>query len=339
MYTINESELCFPEPSSCSLELITEAAPSIGQQEVSPSDLMIQPILKYLNKYKWVHTVHDPAMPNSPVIGVAAHVGHRIKMRELMEVDPDATSNGFDIYIVFRDHTCLQQEENKTPLFLKPLHGANGWPYLLPHPFHDCNTYHMLKAQARMLGGQTMRVTVPVNVWDCIPQDIKVDVSLIVDYKDTYVRDCFISRQDSWPRYIHGTVACDRMTDSKPCDESCPFLPRHANGQPKARAIKPQGREYITQELYDIPPYMVYMTMGNRHRIAYIYGNCDGKVRATGPAQTLQCYMIQFDKGIPQELLDSYLLRDKSTNAVFVPVLAVDGTLSSVLDSVVPVEV
>lgn len=315
------------------------------EMEELKTDVLLPSVMGYLNKYEWVYTVHTTKDIDCPIIGVAAHVGHRMKMRELMEVDPDFTQDGFDIYILFRDHPILTEHGTYAitgmkddTVLLKPLHGSKGWPYLLPHPFSECYTYKAFKRVAHELGGRTMQSHVSIALYTVEFNYNPCDVELIVGYEDIYNRGCVLFQP--MPEHITniGKPSCRCIDDNTPCTNDCPFLPKYGNGMVRKSALKPQWKRPVTQLVRGVVGYLMFVQRGRQRDMSRLIGRHDEQARyvTTGLVHSMRMYVVTFDEGIPQVLLDSYLPRDTKANAVFVPAGAFSET-TSVCESVIPI--
>ena len=253
---------------------------------------------------KQCYLVRDTSIKGSPIVGVAAPVGHRLKLASSLG-EPTHILQDWDIYIrvdgLPEDHIKFTLSAITPP--------TDAWPYALPEPLHGCTSFTSLKKAVSGLGGYILNVVQYIDTSRIETNRKPVDVEMIIGWEDVFVRPC--QTEGAIPDCLK--IQCSRADEDKECDESCPFIPRYANGRVKKSAVNNLVRKVpVTIKVPGIRPGDLYIYSRDE------YSPTERKFeRDTGFIRSLPCYTAIFKRGIPAMLKDSYLLQED--NVIYIP--------------------
>lgn len=250
------------------------------------------------------YIVRDTAIKGSPVVGVAAPIGRRLKLASSLG-EPTHILQDWDIYIrvdgLPEDHTkfTLSSIEQTT----------NTWPYMLPEPLRNCDSFKSLKEAVLSLGGSILNSIHHIDTSLLTPGRNPVDVEMIIGWEDTYIRPC--QTEGALPDYLQ--VQCRYTKENKQCPHTCPLIPRYSNGLVKRQVLNNMIKKTpVTIKVPNIKPGSLYIYSRDEYNpILRAFE------RSVGFIKSLPCYAALFKHGIPAELKDSYLLQDG--DVVYIP--------------------
>ena len=250
------------------------------------------------------YIVRDTAIKGSPIVCVAAPVGHRLKLASSLG-EPTYSLQAWDIYIrvggLPEDHTKFTLSSITPP--------TNSWPYMLPEPLRNCDSARALKKAVISLGGYLMNSIQYINTSKIEPNRNPVDVEMIIGWEDTFVRPCLA--EGGIPDYLK--VQCKYADENKQCILTCPHMPRYASGAIKQSAMNNLVKKTpITIKVSGIRPGDLYIYSRDE------YSHTERKFeRSIGFIRALPCYAAFFKHGIPSALKESYLLQEN--DIVYIP--------------------
>lgn len=253
---------------------------------------------------KQCYIVRDTSIKGSPVVGVAAPVGRRLKLASALG-EPTHILQDWDIYIrvdgLPEDHTKFTLSAIEQP--------TNSWPYMLPEPLRNCDSFKSLKEVVLSMGGSILNNIHYIDTSLLTPGRNPVDVEMIIDWEDTYTRPC--QAEGALPYYLQ--VQCSRVEDDRQCPTSCPLIPRYSNGLVKKAVLNDLVKKTpVTIKVPNIKPGSLYIYSRDEYNpILRAFE------RTIGFIKSLPCYAALFKHGIPAELKESYLLQDG--DVVYIP--------------------
>lgn len=250
------------------------------------------------------YIVRDTSIKGSPIVGVAAPVGRRLKLAGALG-EPTYSIQDWDIYI-----RVSGLPSSHTEFTLSAIEQVtNAWPYLLPKPLNHCTSYSELKMFIMSLEGTLQSNIHNIDTAHYTPNKNPVDVEMIIDWEDTFTRPCL--EGDGIPDHLK--IQCRYADENRKCDASCPLIPVDSRGRTKKSVLNNLVKKTpVTIKLTGIKPGDLYIYSRDE------YNPTERKFeRNIGLIRSLPCYAAFFKNGIPTVLKESYLLQEN--NIVYIP--------------------